>query len=278
MYGMGSGRVLPAGPHQEHKHQRFTGVWWWCVCVCVRTYAHVCVSCKPGEQGGYRQFVGKDASKAFITGDFREDLEDDVTELDNDAYKALVDWRSFYRRVWPWHCSPCCCCCCGGGMLLHIASTSRPCSWCRLLTASPCRAVGAGAAPNCQPAALRPGRWSQADCVTLHTLRVARRSCNALCCPRPMRPTGVHLQGAAHRPLLQGGWHLHAAAGARRVGGAQVGAGRAGAQGGGEEDPLVQHALDRGRRCVGLCVTDARQRAPVRQHAAADAADMRVAG
>eukprot|EP00884_Botryococcus_braunii_P001478 jgi/Botrbrau1/11330/Bobra.0038s0089.1 len=50
-----------------------------------------------GKGGGYGFFSGKDASKAFVTGDFEGDLVDDVSALSPEDLKSLVDWRSFYQ-------------------------------------------------------------------------------------------------------------------------------------------------------------------------------------
>ncbi|PNH05572.1 Neuferricin [Tetrabaena socialis] len=47
---------------------------------------------------GYGGFVGRDASKAFVTGDFTNDLTDDVKDLSPEAYKSLVEWRAFYHK------------------------------------------------------------------------------------------------------------------------------------------------------------------------------------
>lgn len=48
--------------------------------------------------GGYGFFVGKDASRAFITGDFQADLHDDVADFTPEQCKGLVGWRDFYRK------------------------------------------------------------------------------------------------------------------------------------------------------------------------------------
>eukprot|EP01025_Chloroclados_australasicus_P031009 TRINITY_DN3127_c0_g3_i3.p1 TRINITY_DN3127_c0_g3~~TRINITY_DN3127_c0_g3_i3.p1 ORF type:complete len:608 (-),score=45.67 TRINITY_DN3127_c0_g3_i3:490-2055(-) len=47
--------------------------------------------------GGYDFFVGRDASRAFITGDFQNDLNDNVSDFDPGKSKGLVEWRDFYR-------------------------------------------------------------------------------------------------------------------------------------------------------------------------------------
>ncbi|GBN88596.1 Neuferricin [Araneus ventricosus] len=52
---------------------------------------------KPG--GGYGFFAGKDATRAYITGDFSEEgLIDDVSDLDSKSLASLEDWLSFYKE------------------------------------------------------------------------------------------------------------------------------------------------------------------------------------
>lgn len=44
-------------------------------------------------------FTGKDASRAFITGDFTEaGLSNDVSDFSESQIVALYDWLSFYQR------------------------------------------------------------------------------------------------------------------------------------------------------------------------------------
>lgn len=51
-----------------------------------------------GPGGAYSGFVAKDASAAFLSGNFTpEGLHDDVSGLTPDELKSLVDWRSFYH-------------------------------------------------------------------------------------------------------------------------------------------------------------------------------------
>lgn len=52
---------------------------------------------EPG--GGYHGFIGRDASKAFITGDFTEEgLTDDISTLTLSDLGALNDWLKFYHK------------------------------------------------------------------------------------------------------------------------------------------------------------------------------------
>lgn len=52
-----------------------------------------------GPGGGYNFFTGKDASRAFITGDFTEaGLSNDVSDFSESQIVALYDWLSFYQR------------------------------------------------------------------------------------------------------------------------------------------------------------------------------------
>lgn len=52
-----------------------------------------------GPGGGYHFFTGKDASRAFITGDFTEaGLSSDVSDFSDSQIVALYDWLSFYQK------------------------------------------------------------------------------------------------------------------------------------------------------------------------------------
>lgn len=42
-------------------------------------------------------FIGRDASLAFITGEFERDLTDDISSLSAQQVKALDDWLQFYN-------------------------------------------------------------------------------------------------------------------------------------------------------------------------------------
>lgn len=55
---------------------------------------------KPG--GGYGFFSGRDASRAFITGDFTEEgLIDDLNGLDVDEFDGVKSWMEFYQSDYP---------------------------------------------------------------------------------------------------------------------------------------------------------------------------------
>ncbi|XP_054715674.1 neuferricin-like [Uloborus diversus] len=52
---------------------------------------------RPG--GGYSFFTGRDASRAYITGDFSENgLIDDLSGLEASSLSSIEDWLSFYRE------------------------------------------------------------------------------------------------------------------------------------------------------------------------------------
>lgn len=52
-----------------------------------------------GAGGGYEFFSGRDASRAFVSGDFSEaGLVDDVSGLSNPDYIGLDDWVKFYEK------------------------------------------------------------------------------------------------------------------------------------------------------------------------------------
>ncbi|KAM3869328.1 neuferricin [Diretmus argenteus] len=52
-----------------------------------------------GPGGGYHCLAGRDASLAFITGDFSETgLRDDVSSLSPEQVVALYDWLLFYQK------------------------------------------------------------------------------------------------------------------------------------------------------------------------------------
>ncbi|KAF3445141.1 hypothetical protein FNV43_RR14834 [Rhamnella rubrinervis] len=52
-----------------------------------------------GMGGGYNHFAGRDASRAFISGNFTGDgLTDSLQELSSTEVKSVVEWRDFYFR------------------------------------------------------------------------------------------------------------------------------------------------------------------------------------
>jgi len=51
-----------------------------------------------GPGGGYSFFAGRDASRAYVTGEFDEKgLSDDVMGLETDSYLGLEEWLTFYK-------------------------------------------------------------------------------------------------------------------------------------------------------------------------------------
>ncbi|KAK2816344.1 hypothetical protein Q7C36_022615 [Tachysurus vachellii] len=52
-----------------------------------------------GPAGSYRFFTGRDASRAFVTGEFTDaGLTDDVSDLSPSQIVALYDWLAFYQK------------------------------------------------------------------------------------------------------------------------------------------------------------------------------------
>lgn len=52
-----------------------------------------------GPGGTYHIFAGRDATRAFVTGNFEEDyLLDDVTDLEPAAFSGIREWEQFYQR------------------------------------------------------------------------------------------------------------------------------------------------------------------------------------
>eukprot|EP00887_Chlorella_sp_A99_P004511 scaffold34.g4511.t1 len=51
-----------------------------------------------GIHGGYAVFAAVDASRAYITGKFKEDLTDDVADFTPEQFEDLVGWREFYAK------------------------------------------------------------------------------------------------------------------------------------------------------------------------------------
>lgn len=52
-----------------------------------------------GLGGGYNHFAGRDASRAFVSGNFTGDgLTDSLQGLSSAEVKSVVDWRGFYFR------------------------------------------------------------------------------------------------------------------------------------------------------------------------------------
>ncbi|KAL8494752.1 hypothetical protein ACS0TY_025555 [Phlomoides rotata] len=54
-----------------------------------------------GAGGGYSHFSGRDASRAFVSGNFTgEGLTDDLHSLSSTEVKSIIDWRDFYLRTY----------------------------------------------------------------------------------------------------------------------------------------------------------------------------------
>ncbi|XP_058189046.1 membrane-associated progesterone-binding protein 4 [Rhododendron vialii] len=54
-----------------------------------------------GAGGGYNHFAGRDASRAFVSGNFTGDgLTDSLHGLSSTQVKSVVDWRDFYFRTY----------------------------------------------------------------------------------------------------------------------------------------------------------------------------------
>ncbi|PSS01298.1 Membrane-associated progesterone-binding protein [Actinidia chinensis var. chinensis] len=54
-----------------------------------------------GAGGGYNHFSGRDASRAFVSGNFTGDgLSDSLQGLSSTEVKSVVDWRDFYFRTY----------------------------------------------------------------------------------------------------------------------------------------------------------------------------------
>ncbi|KAL2976364.1 hypothetical protein AAZX31_13G004300 [Glycine max] len=52
-----------------------------------------------GSGGGYNHFAGRDASRAFVSGNFSGDgLTDSLRGLSSTEVKSIVEWRDFYHK------------------------------------------------------------------------------------------------------------------------------------------------------------------------------------
>lgn len=58
-------------------------------------------SLRTGEKGGYDFFTGRDASRAYLTGKFKDDLNDDVEDFTDEQFHGLMHWKDFYLKVTP---------------------------------------------------------------------------------------------------------------------------------------------------------------------------------
>ncbi|GAX82131.1 hypothetical protein CEUSTIGMA_g9559.t1 [Chlamydomonas eustigma] len=51
-----------------------------------------------GENKSYSFFVGRDASRAFVTGDFKNNLTDHLSGLTNEQIATIFEWKHFYMK------------------------------------------------------------------------------------------------------------------------------------------------------------------------------------
>lgn len=49
----------------------------------------------------YNAFAGKDATRAFVTGNFTHDLHDNIQDLEDSLYSHIESWASFYNSNYP---------------------------------------------------------------------------------------------------------------------------------------------------------------------------------
>lgn len=49
----------------------------------------------------YNAFAGRDATRAFVTGNFTHDLHDDISGLEDSLFQHLDSWASFYSTNYP---------------------------------------------------------------------------------------------------------------------------------------------------------------------------------
>lgn len=54
-----------------------------------------------GRGGDYNVFAGRDASRAFVTGNFTHDLTDKLDDLEDNLLGQINTWISFYRTSYP---------------------------------------------------------------------------------------------------------------------------------------------------------------------------------
>jgi len=54
-----------------------------------------------GEGADYNAFTGRDATRAFVTGNFTHDLHDDISDLEDSMFSHIESWASFYNSNYP---------------------------------------------------------------------------------------------------------------------------------------------------------------------------------
>jgi hypothetical protein len=50
--------------------------------------------------GSYEHFIGIDASRSFVTGDFKKDLTDNLDGLSDAQVADLINWKQFYDTTY----------------------------------------------------------------------------------------------------------------------------------------------------------------------------------
>jgi hypothetical protein len=45
-------------------------------------------------------FLGKDASRSFVTGDFQNDLNDEILDLSESQIADIFNWKDFYDKTY----------------------------------------------------------------------------------------------------------------------------------------------------------------------------------
>lgn len=51
-----------------------------------------------GPKGSYSFFAGRDASRSFVTGKFKEDLNDEVKDFTPEQHASLLHWKTFFEN------------------------------------------------------------------------------------------------------------------------------------------------------------------------------------
>ena len=54
-----------------------------------------------GPEAEYNVFAGRDASRAFVTGNFTHDLHDDIHDIEEKMYSHVETWAAFYETTYP---------------------------------------------------------------------------------------------------------------------------------------------------------------------------------
>jgi len=49
-----------------------------------------------GPDGGYHFFAGRDGTRSFVTGDFKNDLHDNIADFTPEQHADALRWREFY--------------------------------------------------------------------------------------------------------------------------------------------------------------------------------------